>query len=698
MASEYGPPGDPTCWLGNINFETCCLPPPRGNENCWEGGFTYERCCRRNPHEPVDINKVAEISELGGCELNIFQEFKERAGAWYRAYVPNLVLFQEFGYISRRFDSMYRSCAPAALTALLLKLESIYFEEESIWAPLYAHYAEQHHQAVASGSARLAEYTVTAGRPGPAVHTGSIRTCMHFAGRPLPREEALPKDQKSEKPPGPRGMVFQCSTFRINRAPADEIADEDVELLRQVLPEVKELVVLQKSNMDLILQLARTMVPVQASKGEVLAQEGQPDSCMLVVAEGDVLLERAEQSKGKASRGSYFGAECLLGNSPHRTSAVAESDCRLLRLDRTSFDAVVLSQRDEDELDEEDEDDEDEDGATCLPGDLVDIFILSDSTGESASASVRTAAQQFQYCSGSTCAASRTTVFRFIRSESEIRKVIASAKAKKAMLVYTVMDPKLHEVVVQECAASQVEGIDLWGPLLASLEQRFGAKRSGIFGRHQIVTDEYMTIVKAIEYTRKVDDGVLPNLWDECDIMLELFNIDQQKCFALQIKPERLQEIRTQRMKQFNRRNTDYANLNNIKKEVSWIKTFYLRRGPKWPIIDTSNAGVAETAARIMEILDRRKGDALAASLEQSHHINGWPLVEALKRVNALRASREPRLEPPVTPVLDIVLCYCGRGERIDWLRGFHKLPWRNEAGSTSITRDARVRAVKWDL
>lgn len=221
------------------------------------------------------------------------------------------------------------------------------------------------------------------------------------------------------------------------------------------------------------------------------------------------------------------------------------------------------------------------------------------------------------------------------------------------MLVYTVMDPKLHEVVVQECEASQVESIDLWGSLLASLEQRFGAKRSGIFGRHQIVTDEYMTIVKAIEYTRKVDDGVLPNLWDECDIMLvgpsragktplsfylaqrgfkvanyplipdeeppkELFNIDQQKCFALQIKPERLQEIRTQRMKQFNRRNTDYANLNNIKKEVSWIKSFYLRRGPKWPIIDTSNAGVAETAARIMEILDRRKGDALAASLESA--------------------------------------------------------------------------------
>jgi len=69
-------------------------------------------------------------------------------------------------------------------------------------------------------------------------------------------------------------------------------------------------------------------------------------------------------------------------------------------------------------------------------------------------------------------------------------------------------------------------------------------------------------------------------------------------------------------MKQFNRSNTEYANLSKIKKEVNWIRTSYMRRGPKWPVIDTTNAGVVETAARIMEILDRRKGDALAASYE----------------------------------------------------------------------------------
>ena len=119
--------GDPSCWIGDITHTSCCLPAPGGNPHCWDATYTYERCCLG--HGPVDINSVAEISQLGGCELNIFQDFKSRAAAWYRNGTLNLALFQEFGYIARRFDSMYRSCAPAALTALLLKLESVYFEE-----------------------------------------------------------------------------------------------------------------------------------------------------------------------------------------------------------------------------------------------------------------------------------------------------------------------------------------------------------------------------------------------------------------------------------------------------------------------------------------------------------------------------------------------------------------------------------------
>eukprot|EP00931_Biecheleriopsis_adriatica_P073424 TRINITY_DN47708_c0_g1_i1.p1 TRINITY_DN47708_c0_g1~~TRINITY_DN47708_c0_g1_i1.p1 ORF type:complete len:567 (-),score=96.61 TRINITY_DN47708_c0_g1_i1:15-1715(-) len=158
-AVPRGDPGD--CWIGALQHESCCFPAPAGNAGCWDGVYTYSRCCTASApsiaapprlHAPVDVNSVSEISELGGCELNIFQEFKARAGAWYRDGAPTLALFHEFVYITRRFDSMYRSCAPAALTAMLLKLESMYFEEEDVWSGLFAHYTERHHEAVASGS------------------------------------------------------------------------------------------------------------------------------------------------------------------------------------------------------------------------------------------------------------------------------------------------------------------------------------------------------------------------------------------------------------------------------------------------------------------------------------------------------------------------------------------------------------------
>eukprot|EP00438_Fugacium_kawagutii_P018481 Skav222412 [mRNA] locus=scaffold4005:175535:176230:+ [translate_table: standard] len=143
---------------------------------------------------------------------------------------------------------------------------------------------------------------------------------------------------------------------------------------------------------------------------------------------------QVEPERRRESRGSYIGAECLLGNTPHRCSATAHSDCvRLLRLDRATFDSVILSQKTDDE--DEDEEDDEGDGDTCSASQLVNIFVLSDSTGESANASVKTAAAQFEYCSGSTCATSRATVYRFVRSAAEIKTIVEAAKKCNALVV-----------------------------------------------------------------------------------------------------------------------------------------------------------------------------------------------------------------------------------------------------------------------
>ena len=82
-----------------------------------------------------------------------------------------------------------------------------------------------------------------------------------------------------------------------------------------------------------------------------------------VPCQGDVLLEipragRVEPERRPVSQGSYIGAECLLGNTPHRCSASAQTSCQLLRLDRATFDSIILSQTEEEDDDDDDEDDE----------------------------------------------------------------------------------------------------------------------------------------------------------------------------------------------------------------------------------------------------------------------------------------------------------------------------------------------------
>jgi regulator of PEP synthase PpsR (kinase-PPPase family) len=449
---------------------------------------------------------------------------------------------------------------------------------------------------------------------------------------------------------------------------------EDIAFLMEVLPET--VLILQKTDKDLIKRLAGNMEEVRVKAGEVVVHQGDQIGSLYIVVEGELdreLLEAdaVEPLRTPIGSGSFFGATTLLGNTVQRTTVVANTeDVRLFRLDREVFDEVIFGRdpagekkvaaipdepkaeaadSDEDSDYDDDDIDSDDEGMSCDFQSMKEVFVVSDSTGESASSSVRTAMQQFNYCFGDTCGTSKTTVYRFVRSEGEVKKIVELAKERDAMVVFTVMLPQVNKVLVKTCEDEGVDYVDLWGGLLTHLETKFGAKRSGVYGRKQVVSEDYMQTVRAIEYTRKVDDGVLPHVWKECDVMLigpsragktplsfylaqrgykvanyplvpdeeppkELFELDQNKCFGLMISAQKLQSIRMERMRQFNRVNTDYANMANIKKEVAWIRTFYIRRGCKWPVIDTSESGVAETASRIIEILDRRKGDALAAA------------------------------------------------------------------------------------
>jgi len=474
-----------------------------------------------------------------------------------------------------------------------------------------------------------------------------------------------------------RSARLQLAAAESQASSVTKPSDKEVAFLQKVLHEVDHIPLLNKTPEATIQELAEAMREVVVPAGDVIVQQGEKcNGMMYIIASGDVELSKrgslaerfAEKTiSGKdseekycATRGEYFGARTLLGNTPQSSTAVAKSEARLWQLDRSVFDEIIIHAQkgafeeaaaaEETFLEDDDEDSDDDEMELCSTADSRrEIFIVSDSTGESASSSVTTALRQFEYCFNKECGTSRTTVYRFLKKPEEAVQIAELAATSNALVVHTIMKLELHEALIKACSEKNVDCCDLWGTLLEALEKKFSAKRSGITGRKQAVSEEYMRNVKAIEYTRKVDDGVSPNMWNECDLMIvgasragktplafylaqlgfkvanypivpdeefpkELFEMDQTKIIGLLIQPQKLQEIRQQRMLQLNLKTSKYADIGEIKKEVNWIKTFYMRRGPKWPIIDTTDSGVVETASRILEILDRRKGDCLDAA------------------------------------------------------------------------------------
>jgi hypothetical protein len=81
---------------------------------------------------------------------------------------------------------------------------------------------------------------------------------------------------------------------------------------------------------------------------------------------------------------------------------------------------------------------------------------------------------------------------------------------------------------------------------------------------------------------------------------------------GLTVNPARLAMIRTARLKTWkDESNTDYANIDNLRKELVEARRLFIRCG--WPIIDTSNRSIEQTASLIIDLL-RKRAEAASGS------------------------------------------------------------------------------------
>jgi hypothetical protein len=89
----------------------------------------------------------------------------------------------------------------------------------------------------------------------------------------------------------------------------------------------------------------------------------------------------------------------------------------------------------------------------------------------------------------------------------------------------------------------------------------------------------------------------------------EVFELTRPLVVGLTNDPDRLIQVRTQRLASLHQQQmrSEYTDLDKVKEEVTAARRLFTERN--WPVIDVSRRSIEETAAAILRLLARARGE-----------------------------------------------------------------------------------------
>ncbi len=268
---------------------------------------------------------------------------------------------------------------------------------------------------------------------------------------------------------------------------------------------------------------------------------------------------------------------------------------------------------------------------------LYQIYLVSDSTGETLDRiflALKAQFKNFDY---------KTNHFSFTRTENQVLKILENCeKEKKTIILYTIVDNKLGNFLREKSEKLNIPCFGILGDLIKSFSKLLNQNALHVPSRQHMMNDDYYKKIDAIQFTMDHDDGNSIDDIQKSDIILlgvsrtsktptaiylankgyKVSNIPivnkqsipddvkknvSNKCIiGLLAEPERLAEIRKNRMNSLNETgNKKYINIQKIKDEVEGSKKTFKKF--KWPTIDVSRKSVEETAASVIKIYEISK-------------------------------------------------------------------------------------------
>ena len=262
------------------------------------------------------------------------------------------------------------------------------------------------------------------------------------------------------------------------------------------------------------------------------------------------------------------------------------------------------------------------------------IYLISDSTGETLDRiflALKAQFESFDY---------QINQFSFTRTETQIKKIIEKAATNKSSIIlYTIVNSKLAKFLAEESNKKKIPCFGVLGDLILNFSKLLNQKATHEPSGQHVLNKEYYDRIEAIQFTMNHDDGNSIEDIEKSDIVLlgvsrtsktptsiylanrgyktsniplvndksipeKMKKLVFRSCVVgLTTEADRLFDIRKNRLTSLKESdNTEYANINEIKKELENSKKIF--RKNNWPIIDVTRKSVEETAASIIKIYE----------------------------------------------------------------------------------------------
>jgi regulator of PEP synthase PpsR (kinase-PPPase family) len=270
------------------------------------------------------------------------------------------------------------------------------------------------------------------------------------------------------------------------------------------------------------------------------------------------------------------------------------------------------------------------------------IHLVSDATGETLNSMTRACLAQFEGVGVSEHS------WTLIRTTGQMQKVLQGIRQNPGLVLYTIVDDKLRNLLVTNCRDAGVTLVPVLDPVMTALAAHFGQTAKGLSGRQHAMDQDYFDRIEAMDYALAHDDGQSARNYEDADVILvgvsrssktptcvylanrgikaanvpivpgcplpgELFAIKRPLVVGLTKDPSQLVQIRKNRLQMIARdeADSDYVDLNAVRDEV--VQARRLCSENNWPVLDVTRRSIEETAATIMQLLQEHRDRRMAA-------------------------------------------------------------------------------------